>query len=191
MWRRAFPATLALVLTVAVVSGQDTDFSEDKSDSRGPGTPFTTESLMQREVDRRKENTFRYNEILDSADRLFEAGEWDQAKKKFGFVRAQTSPSGPSAGFHRRARVGLAKCLAAEALQQQDADKPAEAANLMRQASTEDPDNAVLAKQAARMQEAADRVLEFGASRSDPAHGFGQRWRLFTDSGRFSGSGRP
>jgi len=137
---------------------QDQDLPVGASPGNSSEQRTTTESLMQREVDRRKENTFRYNEILDSADRLFHAGEWDQAKKKYGFVRAQTFPQGPSAGFHRRARVGIAKCLSAEALQQQDLGKPVDAANLMRQASAEDPDNSTLAKQAARMQEEAARV---------------------------------
>lgn len=135
---------------------QGSEASEPLSNSSERLT--TTESIMQKEVDRRKEATFRFNEILDSADRLFQAGEWDQAKRKYGFVRTQTFPKGPSAGFHRRARVGTAKCLAAEALQQQDADKPVEAVALMRQAAAEDPDNATLAKQLARMEEGASRV---------------------------------
>lgn len=139
-------------------SAQDPEPAGNEALANSPERLTTTESIMQREVDRRKENTFRFNEILDSADRLFQAGEWDQAKRKYGFVRTQTFSTGPSAGFHRRARVGIAKCLAAEALQRQDADQPVEAAALMRQAAAEDPENSALAKQAARMQEAAARL---------------------------------
>jgi general secretion pathway protein D len=69
----------------------------------------------------------------------------------------QTDPQTSTSGFYHRARVGVAKSLAAQALAQEKAGKTAEAAGLMKQAADLDPANAQVAKQAASMQEEASR----------------------------------
>jgi general secretion pathway protein D len=101
--------------------------------------------------------TFRLNENLDLAERLYQAGEWEHAQAKFRLVMNQTDPQTSTSGFYHRARVGVAKSLAAQALAQEKAGKTAEAAGLMKQAADLDPANAQVAKQAASMQEEASR----------------------------------
>jgi len=113
--------------------------------------------MTQREIDRRREATFRMNENLDLAERLYLAGEWEHAQAKFRLVMNQTDPQTSTSGFYHRARVGVAKSLAAQALAQEKAGKTAEAAGLMKQAADLDPANAQVAKQAASMQEEASR----------------------------------
>jgi len=113
--------------------------------------------MTQREIDRRREATFRMNENLDLAERLYLAGEWEHAQAKFRLVMNQTDPQTNTSGFYHRARVGVAKSLAAQALAQEKAGKTAEAAGLMKQAADLDPANAQVAKQAANMQEEASR----------------------------------
>jgi general secretion pathway protein D len=101
--------------------------------------------------------TFRLNENLDLAERLYQAGEWEHAQAKFRLVMNQTDPQTSTSGFYHRARVGVARSLAAQALAQEKAGKTAEAAGLMKQAADLDPANAQVAKQAASMQEEASR----------------------------------
>jgi general secretion pathway protein D len=113
--------------------------------------------MTQREIDRRREATFRLNENLDLAERLYLAGEWEHAQAKFRLVMNQTDPQTSTSGFYHRARVGVAKSLAAQALAQEKEGKTAEAAGLMKQAADLDPANAQVAKQAANMQEEASR----------------------------------
>jgi general secretion pathway protein D len=113
--------------------------------------------MTQREIDRRREATFRLNENLDLAERLYLAGEWEHAQAKFRLVMNQTDPQTSTSGFYHRARVGVAKSLAAQALAQEKEGKTAEAAGLMKQAADLDPANAQVAKQAANMQEEASK----------------------------------
>jgi general secretion pathway protein D len=94
---------------------------------------------------------------LDLAERLYQAGEWEHAQAKFRLVMNQTDPQTNTSGFYHRARVGVAKSLAAQALAQEKEGKTAEAAGLMKQAADLDPANAQVAKQAANMQEEASR----------------------------------
>lgn len=113
--------------------------------------------MTQREIDRRREATFRMNENLDLAERLYLAGEWEHAQAKFRLVMNQTDPQTSTSGFYHRARVGVAKSLAAQALAQEKEGKTAEAAGLMKQAADLDPANAQVAKQAANMQGEASK----------------------------------
>ena len=79
----------------------------------------TSAEMTQREIDRRREATFRMNENLDLAERLYLAGEWEHAQAKFRLVMKQTDPQTNTSGFYHRARVGVAKSLAAQALAQE------------------------------------------------------------------------
>ena len=116
--------------------------------------------LTQREIDRRREATFRLNENLDLAERLYQAGEWEHAQAKFRLVMNQTDPQTTTSGFYHRARTGVAKSLAAQALAQEKKGNMAEAAGLMKQAADLDPSNAAVAKQAASYQEEAGRTSD-------------------------------
>jgi len=116
--------------------------------------------LTQREIDRRREATFRLNENLDLAERLYQAGEWEHAQAKFRLVMNQTDPQTATSGFYHRARTGVAKSLAAQALAQEKKGNMAEAAGLMKQAADLDPSNAAVAKQAASFQEEAGRTSD-------------------------------
>ena len=120
----------------------------------------TSAEMTQREIDRRREATFRMNENLDLAERLYLSGEWEHAQAKFRLVMKQTDPQTNTSGFYHRARVGVAKSLAAQALAQEKAGKTAEAAGLMKQAADLDPTNAQVAKQAATMQEEVSRASD-------------------------------
>lgn len=120
----------------------------------------TSAEMTQREIDRRRETIFRMNENLDLAERLYAAGEWKLAQEKYRMVMRQTDPQTTSSGFYHRARTGVAKSLAAQALAMEKEGKTAEAAGLMKQASDLDSTNVLVAKQAATLQEEASRVSD-------------------------------
>ena len=130
---------------------------DSASDASVPPRVQSSAEMTQREIDRRREVTFRLNENLDLAERLYQAGEWEHAQAKFRLVMNQTDPQTNTSGFYHRARVGVAKSLAAQALAQEKEGKTAEAAGLMKQAADLDPANAQVAKQAANMHEEASR----------------------------------
>jgi general secretion pathway protein D len=132
--------------------------SEALTDSANAPRSQSAAELTQREIDRRREATFRLNENLDLAERLYQAGEWEHAQAKFRLVMQQTDPQTTTAGFYHRARTGVAKSLAAQALAQEKEGKNVEAAGLMKQAADLDPTNSLVAKQAASMQEQAGRA---------------------------------
>jgi general secretion pathway protein D len=138
--------------------------SEALPDSATASRPQTAAELTQREIDRRREVAFRLNENLDLAERLYQAGEWEHAQAKFRLVMQQTDPQTTTAGFYQRARTGVAKSLAAQALAKEKEGKAVEASGLMKQAADLDPTNALVAKQVASMQEQAGRT-------SDPFEG--------------------
>jgi general secretion pathway protein D len=129
--------------------------------------PMTTDEMTQREIDRRREGTFRLNENLDLAERLYLAGEWEKAEAKFRLVMRQTDPQANTAGFYQRARTGVAKSLAARALAQQKDGKKAEAAALMKQAADLDPNNRSVAQESAKIQESV--TLEADPFQGNPA----------------------
>ena len=173
MTRRAGKAVYSFVVRVLifclwslyVIQGvQAQEGSEDLHDTPTATRPQSAAELTQREIDRRREVTFRLNENLDLAERLYQAGEWEHAQAKFRLVMQQTDPQTTTAGFYHRARTGVAKALAAQALAQEKDGKTVEAAGLMKQAADLDPNNSLVAKQAASMQEQAGRA-------SDPFEG--------------------
>ena len=129
--------------------------------------PITTDEMTQREIDRRKEGTFRLTENLELAEKLYLAGEWEKAEAKFRLVMRQTDPQANTAGFYQRARTGVAKSLAARALAQQKDGKNAEAAALMKQAADLDPNNRTVAQESAKMQESV--TLEADPFQGNPA----------------------
>jgi len=131
---------------------------KDSPASANATPPQSAAELTQREIDRRREFTFRLNENLDLAEKLYQAGEWEHAQMKFRLVMQQTDPQTTTAGFYHRARTGVAKSLAAQALAQEKDGKTVEAAGLMKQAADLDPTNSLVAKQAASMQEQAGRT---------------------------------
>ena len=117
-----------------------------------PG-PATSSDVLDREVRRREETSLRLKELLDLGDRLYASGEWDLAESKFQSVLAETNPQSVTSGYHRRAQVGKAKCLAAKALAKQEQGEMAEAAGLIRQAADLDPENKALARKAKELEE--------------------------------------
>jgi general secretion pathway protein D len=131
---------------------------EALSESGSATRPQSAAELTQREIDRRREVTFRLNENLDLAEKLYQAGEWEHAQAKFRLVMQQTDPQTTTAGFYQRARTGVAKSLAAQALAQEKEGKSVEAAGLMKQAADLDPNNPLVAKQVTSMQEQAGRT---------------------------------
>ena len=147
-----------------IQGGWAQEASEALPESANSTRPQSAAELTQREIDRRREATFRLNENLDLAERLYQAGEWEHAQAKFRLVMQQTDPQTTTAGFYHRARTGVAKSLAAQALAQEKEGKTVEAAGLMKQAADLDPTNSMVAKQAASMQEQAGRT-------SDPFEG--------------------
>ena len=147
---------LFILLTMISLLHAEQAVSPDgsKAEATAQPTPMgTSGQIMQQEIDRRREATFRMNEILDLAERLYQAGEWKHAQAKYRLVLGQTDGESFSAGFYRRAQIGVAKCLAAEALAKKEEGKSGEAAILMKQAEDMDPQNRALAKQAASLLE--------------------------------------
>ena len=155
---------MALVLicwwTLGLVCGRAEEGEGETAESPLPPRQVTAAEMTQREIDRRREVTFRLNENLDLAERLYQAGEWEHAQAKFRLVMRQTDPQTATSGFYQRARTGVAKSLAAQALAQEKEGKNAEAAGLMKQASDLDPANPIVAKQSASMQEQAARLAD-------------------------------
>lgn len=125
-----------------------------------PPPHLTAAEMMQREIDRRREETFRLNEMLDLADRLYHSGEWDHAESKYNLVLMETDPQAQTGGFHKRAQIGKARCLAAKALKKEEDGNVVEAAGLLKQASELDPTNKALARKSADLQEAASRLAD-------------------------------
>ena len=123
--------------------------NEDVQSSR----QLSSEQIMQKEIDRRRETTFRWNEMLDLGEKLYQAGEWKHGEAKYRLVLGETDGQSFSAGFYRRAQIGVAKCLAAEALAKKEEGRTSEAAVLMKQAEDMDPQNAALARQSAALLE--------------------------------------
>lgn len=117
----------------------------------------TSAEMVQREIDRRRETTFRLNETLDLADRMYRSGEWDHAQAKYDLVLADTDPQTQMGGFYRRAQIGKARCLAAKAMAREEEGKLTEAAGLMKQAAELDPSNRTLARKAAEFMEEGGR----------------------------------
>jgi general secretion pathway protein D len=154
---KAFPLCCLLLFGFSNVPTSAQEGVDSASDSSVAPRFQSSAEMTQREIDRRREATFRLNENLDLAERLYLAGEWEHAQAKFRLVMNQTDPQTNTSGFYHRARVGVAKSLAAQALAQDEAGKTEEAAGLMKQAADLDPANAQVAKQAAKMQEEASR----------------------------------
>ncbi len=154
---KVFPLCCLLLFGFSNVPSSAQEAVDSASDSSVAPRFQSSAEMTQREIDRRREATFRLNENLDLAERLYLAGEWEHAQAKFRLVMNQTDPQTNTSGFYHRARVGVAKSLAAQALAQEKAGKTAEAAGLMKQAADLDPANAQVAKQAANMQEEASR----------------------------------
>lgn len=123
-----------------------------------PAKPATMAALTQNEIDRRKEETFRINENLDLAQKLFQSGEWEHALAKYQLIINQTDPQTSTGGFHRKARQGAARCLAAMALAKEEQGALVEAAGLLRQATQMDPQNTTLARRAKAMEERASQL---------------------------------
>lgn len=126
--------------------------SEEEGETPVTANPRSTE-MVQREIERRRESAFRLNGILEIADQLYRSGEWDHAEAKYNLVMTETDPQAQTGGFHTRARIGKARCLAAKALTKEEEGKLAEAAALLKQATDLDPGNQKLARKAADMQE--------------------------------------
>jgi general secretion pathway protein D len=154
---KVFPLCCLLLLGFSNVPTSAQEGVDSASDASVPPRVQSSAEMTQREIDRRREVTFRLNENLDLAERLYQAGEWEHAQAKFRLVMNQTDPQTSTSGFYHRARVGVAKSLAAQALAQEKEGKTAEAAGLMKEAADLDPANAQVAKQAANMQEEASR----------------------------------
>jgi general secretion pathway protein D len=154
---KVLPLCFLLLFGFSTVPTSAQEGVDSASDASVPPRVQSSAEMTQREIDRRREVTFRLNENLDLAERLYQAGEWEHAQAKFRLVMNQTDPQTNTSGFYHRARVGVAKSLAAQALAQEKEGKTAEAAGLMKQAADLDPANAQVAKQAANMQEEASR----------------------------------
>lgn len=130
-------------------------------------TASSSEQIMQREIDRRRESAFRWNEILDLAERLFQAGEWKHAEAKYRLVLGESENQPFGIGFNQRARIGVCKSLTAEALAKKEEGMMNEAAILIKQAADLDPENRALARQAADFLEEAN--LSGNTFSSNPA----------------------
>jgi len=155
----AFRLSILLVLPFFLIrpAWAASESGEEIGEPVPPSANLQSSEMVQREIDRRRESTFRLNEILDLADRLYRSGEWEHASAKYDLVLGETDPQSQSAGFFRRAQIGKAKCLAAQALAKEDQGKISEAAGLFRQAADLDPDNKAVARKARDLQEAGNQ----------------------------------
>ena len=144
-----------LLLAPAAWTGSE---AGDTSAETGlPNSSLQSAEMVQREIDRRREQTFRLNEILDLADRLYQSGEWQHASAKYDLVLLETDPFSQSSGFYRRAQIGKARCLAAQAYAKEEQGKISEAAGLLKQAADLDPANKAVARKAQDLLEEGNR----------------------------------
>jgi len=158
MMRLFVPVVLSALMQAGLWSAPET---EDPSlDAAGSARGLDSSEMMQREIDRRKEITFQMNEILDLADRLYLSGEWDHAEQKYNLVMLQADAESQLGGFHQRARIGKARCLAAKALAKEEEGKLSEAAGLFRQAAELDPTNKTIRRKSADLEEASGRLAD-------------------------------
>ena len=112
---KVFPLCCLLLFGFSNVPSSAQEAVDSASDSSVAPRFQSSAEMTQREIDRRREATFRLNENLDLAERLYLAGEWEHAQAKFRLVMNQTDPQTNTSGFYHRARVGVAKSLAAQA----------------------------------------------------------------------------
>ena len=153
---------LTLVSTAFLGAEEPANSSEGSDkDEVLASSPPTSDQIMQKEIDHRRETAFRWNETLDLAEKLYTAGEWKHAQAKFRLVMAESKGLPYASGYYRRAQLGAAKSLAGEALDMERVGKTGEAAILMKQAEELDPENRALSIQAANLQEKS--VLQGGA----------------------------
>lgn len=135
--------------------------ASDETDGNTTGSSqIGSAEMVQREIDRRRESTFRLNEILDLAERMYRSGEWEHAEAKYNLVLLETDPEAETKGFYRRAQIGKAKCLAAQGLAKEEQGKLSEAAGFFQQAADLDLANKGLAKKAKDVQEAGVRQAD-------------------------------
>ena len=154
---------LTLVSTAFLGAEEPANSSEGSDkDEVLASSPPTSDQIMQKEIDHRRETAFRWNETLDLAEKLYTAGEWKHAQAKFRLVMAESRGLPYASGYYRRAQLGAAKSLAGEALDMERVGKTGEAAILMKQAEELDPENRALSIQAANLQEKS--VLQGGAA---------------------------
>lgn len=139
--------------------GEGSEVNPPEAETADPAKEPTlrSEEMMQREIDRRRELTFRLNELLELGNRLYQAGEWSQAEAKYDTVLRETDARARTGGFHQRALIGKAKCLTAQAMAKQRAGQISEAVGLIQQARELDSQNKALARLAESMQEEAAR----------------------------------
>lgn len=154
-----FSCTLLTWMLLGVVQGWGQAGGGDGGDEAAFPRMNSAE-MMQREIDRRRELTFRLNEMLDLADRLYRSGEWEHAEAKYNLILLETDPQAQTGGFYKRAQIGKARCLAAQSLAREEEGKLTEAAGLLKQASDLDPTNKVLARKAANLQAAGARFAD-------------------------------
>ncbi|MEY5063187.1 MAG: hypothetical protein RLZZ112_1151, partial [Verrucomicrobiota bacterium] len=154
-----FPYAISAFMLLGAVQGWGQVEGGDGSKQEVfPG--MNSSEMMQREIDRRREVTFRLNETLDLAERLYRAGEWEHAEAKYNLVLLGTDPQAQTGGFHKRAQIGKARCLVAQSLVREEEGKLVEAAGLLKQAAELDPTNKALARKAADLQEVSSRISD-------------------------------
>ena len=88
--RYLFLSVALLALFPRGVVGQEA--AEESNQAEAAPRAQSSAEMTQREIDRRREATFRLNENLDLAERLYQAGEWEHAQAKFRLVMNQTDP---------------------------------------------------------------------------------------------------
>jgi len=158
-----FCLAIVLALSSTLIAAEATTPSDQESaENTVVPTPrlLTSDQIMQKEIDRRRETAFRWNEVLDLAERLYQAGEWKHAESKFRLILNETDGQSFSSGYHQRSRIGVAKCLVAEAMAMKEEGKIGEAAILIKQAENIDPQNRALAKQSAVLSEESDKASD-------------------------------
>ena len=156
---KAFSCALLTLMLLGGVHGWGQAASVDGG-AEAASPRVNSSEMMQREIDRRREVTFRLNEMLDLADRLYRSGEWEHAEAKYNLVLLETDPQAQTGGFYKRAQIGKARCLTAQSMAREEEGKLTEAAGLLKQASDLDPTNQVLARKAANMQAAGARLAD-------------------------------
>jgi general secretion pathway protein D len=116
------------------------------TDDSATSTPYATPAqAAHAEAVDRQQLTVSANQAISDGQRFLGSGNYDEAAKRFQFAVDNLTPGGVSATSYNRAEAGLAAAKAGQAQELAKDYKFAEAASLLQESVTLQPDNPVYA----------------------------------------------
>jgi general secretion pathway protein D len=113
------------------------------ADSAASTQPMTASQAAHAESVKRQQLIISANQAISDGQRFLGSGNYDQAAQRFQYAVDALSPGGVSAMSYQRAEAGLAAAKAGQAQQAAKDTKFAQAASLLQESITLQPDNPV------------------------------------------------